>query len=194
MGGYHTYIRCGVVVGKGILSSGAQKGDQVGSQLFDPVALPSLDKPPRRIAYEDVLSGEPQALAALSGRIVLVGIQLADQDSFDIGGGRKRWGSELIAAQVDAMERGSAIVPLPAVAQVLMALAMALLGAFADARLRRRPRVVRWLAVAVLGGGFIATAVLLYRSEQLLLGVPYGLVALAFGAWLGGRFSSGGLR
>jgi len=171
-----------------------QKGDRVASQLFDPGALPALDRPPQRIAYEDVLRGEPQALAALSGRIVLVGVQLAEQDSFEISGGRKRWGSELIAAQIDAMERRSAIVPLPAVAQVLMAIAMALLGALAAAHLSRRPRAVRLLAVAALGAGFIAAAVLLYRSEQLLLGMPYGLVALALGAWLGGRFSSGGLR
>jgi CHASE2 domain-containing sensor protein len=157
-----------------------QKGDRVASQLFDPGALPALDRPPQRIAYEDVLRGEPQALAALSGRIVLVGVQLADQDSFEISGGRKRW--------------GSAIVPLPAVAQVLMAIAMALLGALAAAHLSRRPRAVRLLAVAALGAGFIAAAVLLYRSEQLLLGIPYGLVALALGAWLGGRFSSKGLR
>jgi CHASE2 domain-containing sensor protein len=162
--------------------------------LFDPGALPLLDKPPRRIAYEDVLRGEPQALAALTGRIVLVGVQLTDRDSFDISGGGKRWGSELIAAQIDAMERRAAIRPLPLFAQVLMAIAMALLGALAVARLQRRPRVVRVLAVTALGGAYIAAAVLLYRSEQLLAGIPYGLIALVLGAWLAGRFAAGGLR
>jgi len=171
-----------------------RKGDHVASQLFDPGALPLIDRPPRRIAFEDVLRGEPQALAALSGRIVLVGIQLADHDSFDISGGGRRWGSELIAAQIDAMERRSAILPLPLFAQVLTAIAMALVGAVAAARLQRRPRLVRVLAVAMLGGAFVAVAVILYRSEQLLVGIPYGLVALALGAWLAGRFSSGALR
>jgi hypothetical protein len=36
--------------------------------------------------------------------------------------------------------------------------------------------------------------VLLYRSQQVLVGIPYGLVALALGAWLAGRFLSGVLR
>jgi hypothetical protein len=71
---------------------------------------------------------------------------------------------------------------------------MALLGALATARLQRRTRVVRMTALAAIGVAFIGAAVALYRSEQLLVGIPYGLVALALGAWLAGRFSSGGLR
>ncbi len=171
-----------------------RKGDFVASQLFDPGALPPLDRPPRRIAYEDILRGEPQALAALSGRIVLVGVQLPGQDSLEISGGRELWGSQLIAAQIDAMERRASILPLPLFAQVVMAIATALLGALATARLQRRTRVVRMTALAAIGVAFIGAAVALYRSEQLLVGIPYGLVSLALGAWLAGRLSSGGLR
>lgn len=169
-------------------------GDRVASQLFDPRALPPLNALPQRVAYEDVLRGDAQALAALSGRIVLVGVLIGLGDRVAIGGRGERWGSELIAAQIDAMARNAAILPVPWVAQWLGAVVLALAGAFVAVRLRRRRTVVRLLVVAAIGGLFIVAAALLYRSEQRLVGIPYGLVALVLGAWAAGRLSPGASR
>jgi len=163
-----------------------QPGDFVASQLFDPAALPPLERPPQRLAYEDVLRGEPAALAALKDRIVLVGVQLPREDRISVAGG-ERWGVDLHAAQIDALLRGATIAPLPWAAQAALAVALAVAGAFAAARLRRRPSWLRLLSIAALGAGFVAAAVLLYRADRTLVGIVYGLVALALGAWLAGR-------
>lgn len=169
-------------------------GDRVAGQLFDPRALPPLAEPPQRIAYEDVLRGAPPAIEALSGRIVLVGVLIGLDDRVAIGGGGERWGSELIAAQIDALARNAAILPAPWVAQWLGAVALALAGAFVAVRLRRRRRALRVAALASIGVLFVLAAALLYRSEQRLVGVPYGLAALALGAWAAGRLSATGAR
>lgn len=171
-----------------------EPGDHVASQLLDPAAVPPLDGPPQRIAYEEVLRGDAQAVQALAGNIVLVGVQLPQEDRTAVAGGGERWGMELHAAQIDAMQRRSAIEALPWVAQVLLAVSLALVGAFTAARLRRARRWLRALAIAAVGVAFIIAAVLLYRSQQLLVGIPYGLVALALGAGLAGRFLSGVVR
>jgi len=121
-------------------------------------------------------------------------VRIAGQDRTAISGGGERWGTDLYAAQIDSMSRKTAIRPLPWAAQVPIAIALALAGAFAAVGLRGRTHLVRVVAVTAIGALFVVAAVLLYRSEQLLVGIPYGLVALALGAWLGGRFSSGGLR
>lgn len=167
-------------------------GDRVASQLFDPRMLPPLVEVPQRVRYEDVLRGEPGALAALAGRIVLVGVRIGIGDRIALGGGGERWGSELIAAQIDAMKRKAAIRPLPGFAQWLLAVAMALAGAWLMTRLRRRSALSRWLAVVALGALFVIAAAWLYRSDQRLVGIPYGLVALALGAWAAGRLARGG--
>jgi hypothetical protein len=73
---------------------------------------------------------------------------------------------------------------------------MALLGAFTMHRLRERPRIIRagvLLSIAVV---FLIFAIAWYRFEgdlfpttdpvRRLIGVPYDLLALAFGAWLAG--------
>jgi CHASE2 domain-containing sensor protein len=171
-----------------------EPGDHVASQLLDPAGIPPLDQPPQRIAYETVLRGDAQAMRALAGKIVLVGVQLPKQDRMAVAGGGERWGVELHAAQIDAMQRGAEIEPLPWVVQVLLAVALALAGAAVAARLHHTSRPQCVLAVTAVGLAFVVAAVLLYRSQQVLVGIPYGLVALALGAWLAGRFLSGVLR
>ncbi|HJW12085.1 MAG TPA: CHASE2 domain-containing protein, partial [Albitalea sp.] len=101
-----------------------RKGDRAALQLFDPALLPALREPPRRLAYEQVLNGAD--LAALKGKIVLVGLQLPDKDMFAVAGG-ERWGVELHAEQIDAMLRGDVIRPLAASGEfaTMVALAMA---------------------------------------------------------------------
>jgi len=170
-----------------------QPGDRVAGQLFDPAALPPLDRPPQRLAYEAVLAGEAEALALLKDRIVLVGVQLPREDRTAIAGG-ERWGVDLHAAQIDALLRGATIAPLPWPAQAALAVAMALAGAFTAAALRRRPLPLRALVLAAIGAGFVAAAVLLYRTDRSLVGIAYGLVALALGAWLAGRLLPQGAR
>ncbi len=166
-------------------------GDFVASQLVDAATLPPLDRPPQRLAYESVLRGDADALAALRGKIVLVGAQLPQKDLAAVAGGDERWGVELHAAQIEAIRQRVAIQPLPWAAQVALAVAMALAGTLIAARLRGRSGPVQAAALAAVGIAFVAAAVLLYRFDRVLVGVLYGLAALAAGPWLARLFLSG---
>lgn len=163
------------------------KGDRVASQLFDPLTLPALREPPQRLAYQQLLQAGAPALSLLKDKIVLVGLQFAGLDTLPLGAGGERWGVELIAAQVDAMTRGAAVRPLGGVTQWLLTSALGLLGVTLQFRLRRRPATLRVAALLLAALGFAAAAVWWYRSEQQMIGVPYGLAALALGAWAAGR-------
>lgn len=159
------------------------KGDRVALQLFDPLALPALREPPQRLAYERVVAGEATTLAMLKDKIVLVGKQFANEDVLSLGPGRERWGVELIAAQIDAMTRASAIRPLGGVAQWLLTSALGLLGAAVAFRIRSWPPLRRNAVLLIIAALFIVAGVAWYRIEQQLIGLPYGLGAMALGAW-----------
>ena len=163
-------------------------GDRVAMQLIDPLDLPALRSPPQRLAYEQVLAGDAAVLALLKDRIVLVGVQLADRDRHALGWPvGERWGVDLIAGQVDAMTRREAIRPLGGVAQWLLMTGLGGAGAYVAYRLRGRSRLWRVLALAAIAVVFVVAAAAWYRTERQLVGLPYGLVALALGAWLSTR-------
>jgi CHASE2 domain-containing sensor protein len=171
-----------------------RKGDRVVSQLIDPYDLPPLDKPPQRIAYERLVAGDPAALALLKDRIVLVGVLLPerpgrpDSDLIPMPWpARDRWGAELIAAQIDAMARDVTIRAMDPLAQWALISGLALLGAYCAHRLRERPRVLRIAALAAIALLWVAASIVWYRTYRQLIGVPYGIVALALGAWLANR-------
>ena len=166
------------------------RGDRVALQLLDPATLPDLSAPPRRWSYGELLAADDAALrSALQGRILLVGLQLANRDEKTVaGGGRagnsRRFGVELIAAQLDAMLRGQAIRPLGAGGDFLTLLAAGLAGAAARRTAAAwTARWRRWLLLAAVALAFVALAALLYRWRQLLLAVPYALVAIALAWW-----------
>ena len=69
------------------------------------------------------------------------------------------------------------------------ALAAALLGAFVGHRLRERPRALRIAALVGIALLWIAVSIAWYRSDRQLIGVPYDIAALTFGAWLANRTS-----
>jgi len=174
------------------------KGDRVFSQRIDPFTLPALRAPPRRVAYEDVVAGDPATLKFLKDKIVLVGTLLPGQDVVPLPWpAEDRWGVELFAVQIDAIARKFAIHKIGPVAEFSLICAMALLGFVTMHRLRERPPVVRvggLLAIAVV---FLIFAIAWYRfegdlfpetgHERHLIGVPYDVLALALGAWLAHR-------
>ncbi|HEY2189220.1 MAG TPA: CHASE2 domain-containing protein, partial [Caldimonas sp.] len=49
-----------------------QPGDRVVAQLLDPYSVPPLRSAPQRVAYEQIVAGDPATLALLKDRIVLV--------------------------------------------------------------------------------------------------------------------------
>lgn len=160
-----------------------RKGDRVALQLLDPARLPRLRESPRRIGYEHVLGGAADApLAGLRGKIVLVGLQLQNKDVVGVRRGDERWGVELIAAQIDALSRGSVIRPSGALASMATMLLMALLGAFSRRALASR--AWPWRAAALLGVvlGCVMLAAWVYRSQQWLINLPYALAAFGL-AW-----------
>jgi len=174
------------------------KGDRVVSQRIDPFTLPALRTPPQRVAYENVVAGDPATLALLKNKIVLVGTLLPGQDIVPLPWpAEDRWGVELFFVQIDAMARGFAILKIDPVAEFSLICAMALLGAFTMHRLRERPRIVRAVVLLSIAVVFLIFAIVWYRfegdlfpatgHERHLIGVPYDLLALALGAWLAGR-------
>ncbi len=162
------------------------RGDRVAAQLLDPAALPDLAAPPRRWSYAELLAADDATLrSALQGRILLVGLQLANRDEKTVAGdGGRRFGVELIAAQLDALLHARAIRPLGPAGDFATLLAAGMAGAAA-----RRTAAGwtapwrRWLLAAAVAFAFVVLAALLYRWRQLLLAVPYALVAIALAWW-----------
>jgi CHASE2 domain-containing sensor protein len=163
-----------------------QPGDRVFGQLIDPYTLPPLRSKPQRIAYEQVVAGDPAALALLKDSIVLVGTLLAGKDRQALPWpAEDRWGVELFTAQVDAMVRGVAIVPIDPIAEWALMTGLALLGASCGQRLRDRP--IRVAAITTIALVWSVASVAWYRSEHQLIGIPYDIAALALGGWLANR-------
>jgi CHASE2 domain-containing sensor protein len=170
--------------GCGILA----KGDLVVSQLIDAYDLPALSAAPQRVGYEKIVAGDPDALALLKDRIVLVGTLLPDLDPTQMPAfAADRSGVELFAAQIDAMTRQAAILPIDPIAEWALMSALALLGAYVGHRLRERPRALRIAALAAIAFVWVALSIAWYRSQRQLVGVPYDIAALAMGAWLANR-------
>ncbi|WP_298231800.1 CHASE2 domain-containing protein [uncultured Azohydromonas sp.] len=168
--------------------SAMQPGDLVAHQLLDGYAVPPLDGPGQRVSFAEVLRGDAAALQALRGRIVLVGLTAGTDDRHRTLQGTHR-GVELIAAQVNALQRGQALRPLPPLVQALLMLAMAVAAAAVGATLHGRRRRWAWPAVAVLALAWGLGGVLWYRSEQQLVELHYGWLALALGAALARRMT-----
>ena len=157
-------------------------GDRSASQLFDPFMLPALRDPPQRVAYERVVAGDPTTLAALKGRIVLVGLQLPGEDELPLGAsGGSRWGVDLIATQIDELVRSTAVRPIGAVTQWFIMTAMAGLGALLVHRAQDRGRLLRIVAWGAVPLAFSLAVVTWYRLERQLIALPYGLVAYLLG-------------
>ena len=163
------------------------RGDRVAVQWLDPAALPELAAPPRRLSYAELLAADDAALrTALGGRILLVGLQLPSRDEKTVAsrpGGRLRFGVELIAAQLDAMLRASAIRPLGPGGDFLTLLAAGLAGAAGRRAAAAWTALRRRLLGAALALAFVALSALLYRWREVLLAVPYGLGAMALAWW-----------
>lgn len=157
-------------------------GDRVLSQLIDPALLPAAGGPPQRVAYEQLLRGDPASLEAIAGRIALVGVMRRDEDILELPSGGPRWGVELIAAQLDGLVRHQAIRSAGPLLQGFGSVAMGLAGAMIAIALHRT--ALRWTALALLGAAllFWAAAIGWYRIEWQLLSLPYGWVALLLGA------------
>ncbi len=158
-------------------------GDRVLSQLIDPSILRALDPPQRSLAYESVLRGDPAALRALAGRVVLVGVLRGGEDRLDVPGNTQRWGAEMIAAQIDGLFRRQAIRSPGPLIQGAGNIGLGLAGALIVIGLHRRSRggvLLALLAAAIL---FWAGAVAWYRIEGQLISLPYGWASLALGAW-----------
>jgi CHASE2 domain-containing sensor protein len=129
--------------------------------------LPALRTPPQRVAYEDVVAGDPATLALLKNKIVLVGTLLPGQDIVPLPWpAEDRWGVELFASRSTPWLREFAIRKIGPVAEFSLICAMALLGAFTMHRLRGRPRIVRVVVLLSIAVVFLIFAIAWYRFEQ----------------------------
>jgi CHASE2 domain-containing sensor protein len=143
------------------------KGDRVFNQLIDPFVLPPLRTPPQRVAYENVVAGDPATLALLKNRIVLVGALLPGIDMIPLPWpAQDRWGVELFATQIDAMARDFAIHRIGPVTELVLITSMALLGAFTVHRMRHRSRIARTMVLLSIAVVFVIFAIAWYRFER----------------------------
>jgi hypothetical protein len=136
-----------------------------------------------------VVRGDPATLALLRDRIVRGrdASCAAPTGCRSPGRPKDRWGVELFAAQIDAMTRNARFGPSRPGRAVGAAQRAGVLGAWVGHRLRERPRVLRIAALTGIALIWVAASIVWYRFERQLIGVPYGIVALALGAWLANR-------
>src|SRR5262249_8759549 len=117
--GSRTYAACPAIAGN----------DRAALQLLGPAPSGFLREPSRRLAYEQVLGARTEELQRVKDKIVLVGLMKPDVDVHPVAKGfgvTDRYGIELIADQVDAIQRGEVIRPLGGYAQLLLMLLLAL--------------------------------------------------------------------
>jgi CHASE2 domain-containing sensor protein len=172
--------------------AGAQEGcraitmkDRAGLQLLEPSPAGFWLQPSRRLAYEQVLGARADELGRVKDKIVLVGLTKPGEDQHAVTEGLRttsRFGIELIADQIDAIQRGEVIRPLGTLAQLGFMVLLALGGAYAQRWGGRRPALVRCSALLGLGIVYLAAVVVAYREYGLLLNLPYeiGAFALAY--------------
>lgn len=170
-----------------------RQNDRVALQWFDPALTPRLEGADRRVPYERVLdAGSPADLAQFKGKIVLVGLTLANQDVFSLPRAGSRWGVELHAEQVDALVRGETIRPMGFGASLALMIGLGVAGGWAHRAFARRSFAVRSLVVA---GGVVACtmlAVLTYRVEHVLVNLPYACLAFVLSWWVVARIERRG--
>jgi CHASE2 domain-containing sensor protein len=171
------------------------KKDRVALQLLVPSPPGFWLASPRRISYERVLSASTgdEALRSMKGKIVLVGATLdrpgmsrSFRDILHVAmgfGSEQRFGIELIADQIAAIERRRVIRPLEGWAQLVLIITMALVGATAQRWGAGRLPLVRLAAFGGLGIAYVLTIVLIYRVSHVLLNVPYEVGACVLAYW-----------
>ncbi|RPI45830.1 MAG: toll/interleukin-1 receptor domain-containing protein [Betaproteobacteria bacterium] len=135
----------------------------------------------RRVAFEDVLAGRvPQE--RLAGKTVIVGFETVEE-TFRIAHGfarETRFGYELQAAAVNVlMQRRITRFAGPA-AQIVIAGIFATLGAAIGVRFRQLSRARTALLLGGAAVSYLALAVALAASEDLLLNSAYDISALVF--------------
>jgi CHASE2 domain-containing sensor protein len=162
-----------------------QAGDRVASQWAALSAAAKPDVP--RLAYEDLLRGDSAALKALQGRVVLVSVMLGKEDTVTLSGqapGESVFASELIAAQVQALQQGRTVRSAGALLQWGWTTLLTALGASLWMSLRKRAQGVRLLALGVSAAAVVVVSLWWLRAEQQLLPPHHGVLALLLGAGL----------
>ena len=172
-----------------------RRGDVLVQQWLDERA-PPVEKIGigARVSLKDVARGDPEAVAKLKDRIVIVGDLRGDRrvvPDLHMTATGEAQGASLIAAQVDGLLRGSAIRPLTALEQGLL-LVGATVGGAALASTLHGPRT-RWLGPALAAAAVLclASTVAGYRGFRVLAGPHYAVIALFLGAWVARRFRRG---
>jgi CHASE2 domain-containing sensor protein len=141
-----------------------------------------------RIPYEQVVwSDQPPPVERFAGKIVVVGNTLPDVDVHDVISGfdqEQRWGVELQADAIGTLLRGSWPWPNGESGTVVLTAAMTLLGW----RLRRRGgRTASAYVVVGVAAGWIGFALAVYLCGDMLLALPYPLIAFLLGYLAAGR-------
>ncbi len=104
-----------------------------------------------------------------------------------VRGSEERFGVELHADVVNALQNKIFIRPAKASTQFALILAMGVAGSFLALRIQKRPLSVRAAVVLALGFAYVAFCVFVYVQTQVLLNYLYHLVAFGV-SYLGMRY------
>lgn len=149
-------------------SQWTRPGDKLAYARFK--AWPFEEDAARTIAFEDVLTAEPEQLRGwFAGRVVIVGNMSGLADRHEIPGGSTAYGCQIYMQIIESLIRESYLTPLPQPAITMRALFWCFVVAIAVSRIRRLPHGLSLgrafpggLAAALLGlvfAAYVATRV-----------------------------------
>jgi CHASE2 domain-containing sensor protein len=168
---------------------GALRKDDVVASLIIPLSpLERLRREPMRTAYEQALSMDAAALTQrFGGKVVLIGVQKPNQDVLRVRGNEERYGMELHADVVQALQNGVFIRPAGPSLQFALILLMGVAGSFLALRIEKRRLALRVAIVSLAALLYVAFAVFVYAQAHLLLNYLYHLAAFGV-SYLGMRY------
>jgi CHASE2 domain-containing sensor protein len=165
-----------------------RKDDVVASFIIPLSSIDALRRAPARTAYHEALRMDAAALAQrVRGKVVLVGVQKPNQDVMRVRGNEERYGMELHADVIAALQQGVFIRPAKALTQFGLILLLGVAGSFLALRIQHLRLPLR--AAIVLGAAlvYVALCVLVYVEAKVLLNYLYHLAAFGV-SYLGMRY------
>ncbi len=165
-----------------------RKDDVVASFIIPLSPLAMWRSEPVRTGYSQALRMDGAALKQrFSGKVVVVGLQKPNQDVLRVRGNEERYGMELHADVVNALQSKLFVRPAKPSTQFALIVAMGIAGAFLALRIQKQALLVRVAVVAAAALAYVVFCVSVYVQAQVLLNYLYHLAAFGV-SYLGMRY------
>jgi CHASE2 domain-containing sensor protein len=170
-----------------------RQGDVVADAFIDISPVETLRNPAREHAYHEFFQGkEPDQIQALKDKIVLVGKTDTDEMKYQVfngfpSAGYQRYGLELVADAINTVMNGINIHSMGELGQLLIMIALGLLGGLvrywvSPTRRYRRISIVIFILCMYLG-----STIIIYAVYRVLLNTLYHVGALSIAYWATGK-------